>query len=564
MSGHHGESEKAAPDLLIGDWRVSAERNELSRGGKTLRLEPKAIEVLGRLAARAGEVVSREELLEAVWPGVIVGDDALSQAIIKLRRAFGDDAREPRYIQTISKRGYRLVAPIASPAPLAASETSRKTTHRRAALIAASALLAAFLAALVGTQILRRAPMPWPLAADTRSASTASIPVVAILPLANLSGDPKRDHFSAGVTEDLIEALGRFSGVRVLSRNAVQQLRASTPPPPAIREAVGADYVLQGSLREANGKVRVAVELSDTATGMLLWAERYDGEGAQVFEIQDRIARNIVGSLHVRLTRLEQARVFTKPTESLDAYDLVLRARALLEEDGRAANREARELLSRAEKLAPDYAEIFVTFAQAEIQRAHYGWIEDPAEGLRRAEMHATRALASPDQRAHARAHSLIALSYGYQNRFEEALRHTEQALELNPSDSMALYRHGSALLFLGRLDEAIAAMETAKRYEPPAGTRINLSLAYYVAGRYPQALADVDGLLAHAPHLATLHAIRAATLAQLGRLEEAREAAGEVRRLSPLFRVMQYGAHFANPAHTEKIREGLRVAGLQ
>src|SRR6185437_11678313 len=157
MSGHHGESEKAAPDLLIGDWRVSAERNELSRGGKTLRLEPKAIEVLGRLAARAGEVVSREELLEAVWPGVSVGDDALSQAIIKLRRAFGDDAREPRYVQTISVRGYRLVAPIASPAPLAASETSRKTTHRRAALIAASALLAAFLAALVGTQILRRA-----------------------------------------------------------------------------------------------------------------------------------------------------------------------------------------------------------------------------------------------------------------------------------------------------------------------------------------------------------------------------------------------------------------------
>lgn len=563
MSGHHAESEKAAPDLLIGDWRVSAARNELSRGGKTLHLEPKAIEVLGRLAARAGEVVSREELLEAVWPGVIVGDDALSQAIIKLRRAFGDDAREPRYIQTISKRGYRLVAPVTSPAPLAVAEPGRKT-RRRAGLIAASALLAAFLAALIGTQMLRRAPMPWPLAADTRPAPGASIPVVAILPLANLSGDPGRDHFSDGVTEDLIDALGRFSGVRVLSRNAVQQLRASRMTPLAIRDAVGADYVLQGSLREANGKVRVAVELSDTATGLLLWSERYDGEGTQVFEIQDRITRSIIGSLHVRLTRLEQARVFTKPTDSLDAYDLVLRARALLEQDGRAANREARELLSRAEKLAPDYAEIFVTFAQAELQRAHYGWIEDPAEGLRRAEMHATRALASPDQRAHARAHSLIALSYGYQDRFEEALRHTEQALELNPSDSMALYRHGSALLFLGRLDEAIAAMETAKRYEPPAGTRINLSLAYYVAGRYPQALADVDGLLAHAPHLATLHAIRAATLAQLGRVEEAREAAGHVRRLSPLFRVMGYGGHFADSAHTEKIREGLRMAGLQ
>jgi len=204
-----------------------------------------------------------------------------------------------------------------------------------------------------------------------------------------------------------------------------------------------------------------------------------------------------------------------------------------------------------------------VALGQADLQRAQYGWMPDPAEGLKRAEENAKRALASPDQRSHARAHSLIALSYGYQHRIDEALSHTERAIDLNPGDAMAVYRHGSALLFAGRIDEAIATMEVARRLEPPQGTRTNLFFAYYAADRYRDALAEADLLLARAPQLATLHAMRAAALAQLGDLEEARREAERVRRLSPAFRAENYALGFVDPRHTAKVHEGLRKAGL-
>jgi adenylate cyclase len=547
--------------LRIGAWEVDPATNELRRGGETVRLEPKVIEVLTCLAARPGQAVSREELLSAVWPDVVVGDDALTQAIIKLRKALGDDAHDPKYIETISKRGYRLIARVESAKPAAGA---RNSTSKRLALAAVTTIVVLALAAVIAIpQLSKSIRMPWPIAADTHGGATSSFPIVAVLPLVNLSGDPKREYFSDGVTEDVIDALGRFSGVRVLSRSAVQRLKGQSPSPHALRAELSADYVVQGTVREADGKVRVAVELTDTDRGVLLWSERYDSEGIQLFEIQDRIARNIVGRLHVKLTRLEQERVFTKPTGSLEAYDLALQARALLERDDRAANRQARALLARARELAPEYGEVLVVQGWAEAQRAQFGWIEDPPEGLRRSEALLKGALASADQRSHVRAHAMLGLVYGYQDRHEEELLHTQQAVEMNPSDSVALYRRGSALLWVGRLDEAIAAMETSRRYEPPAGTRINLTLAYHVAGRYREALAEADGLLTRAPQLATLHAARAASLAALGNVEEARREAEEVRRLSPSFRAENYVPSFTDPKLSATLRDNLRKAGL-
>ena len=387
---------------------------------------------------------------------------------------------------------------------------------------------------------------------------------IAVLPFANLSGDPKRDYFSDGITEDVINALGRFSGVMVISRNAVQAYRGRPVTSAEISRELGVRYIAQGSVREADGKLRVVVELSDAGKGAQLWSERYEGAGAQVFEIQDRIVKHIVGALAVKLTHIEQQRVFTKPTDSLEAYDLVLRARSLLDLAERSANREARALLARAQKIAPEYAEIYTAFCQAEFDRAIYGWIEDASEAMRRAEELCKRTLASGDQHAHTRAHAVISSIYGHQERFEEGLSHTERAIELNASDSTALYRRGATLLSVGRIDEAIVAMETAKRFEPhpSAGAGLNLAIAYYVAGRYREALAQADALLTRTPHHVALNAMRAAALAQLGNVDEAGQAADQVRRFSPLFDVENFGMRFA-PAYAAKLHEGLRKAGL-
>jgi adenylate cyclase len=561
------EDNGPAGELLVGDWRVIPRRNELERDGVAVRLEPKAIEVLLHLARQPGAVVGREELLAAAWPGLVVGDDALTQAIIKLRKAFEDDAHRPKYIETISKRGYRLIAPVdgvQQSLPEASIPGRPLAVRHRRALIAIAAIGALVAVAVIAIPLVSKTvKMPWPITSDTRGAVTASLPVVAVLPFSNLSGDPKRDYFSDGVTEDIIGALGRFSGVRVMSRNAVQGFKDKTPSPQAIRAELAAGYVVQGSVREAAGKVRVAVQLSGTDTGVLLWSERFDAEGTELLEIQDRIVRNVVSALALKLTRAEEDRVFTRPTESAEAYDLLLRARALTTRQDRSANREARALLERARGLAPDYVEVLTAQCAAEFQRAMYGWIEDVVAGARRAEALCMAVLASPDERAHTRAHAVLASIYSNDNRLDESLRHAERAIELNPSDVTALYRRGAALLYSGRIDESIVALETAQRFEPHSFDGMNLAVAYHVAGRYPEALAQVDGLLARIPDNAGLHAIRAATLARLGNATEAHRAADQVRRFSPYFRVEHFGTRFAKPEYKATLQEGARMAGL-
>lgn len=559
----------------IGTWEVDPARNELRRGAETARLEPKVIEVLLKLAERPGEVFSREELLSSVWPGVVVGDDALTQAIIKLRRALGDDAHRPTYIETISKRGYRLVAPVgpvepvtASPAALpgpmpGAGDVPRK---RRAPIAAAVAVaLVLLMGALTIPHAGKSIRMPWPLGADTRGAVSGTMPVVAVLPLANLSGDPKRDYFSDGVTEDIITALGRSSGLRVMSLNAVQQFKGKALPLNTLQAELGARYIVKGSVRESEGRMRVAVELSDAEKGELLWSERFDGASAELFEIQDRIVRSLVSALHVKLTELERQRVFTRPTESLEAHDLVLRARALLGQLDRRANREGRVLLARARELAPGYAEILTAQGVAELHRGLYGWVEDPPASLARAEELGRQALTSPDTRTHASAHVLLSAIYSNTNRVEEALKHAELALAANPSDSNALYRKGSSLLFLGRAEDALAAIEAAHRVDPTVGDNSsNLAHAYYQLQRYADTVALADAMLARTPEHITLQALRTAALAQLGRAEEAKKSADRIRQLSPGFQVANFGRRFADPQYLARIQEGLRKAGLE
>ncbi|MEO7761895.1 MAG: winged helix-turn-helix domain-containing protein, partial [Casimicrobiaceae bacterium] len=364
-----------SPLLQIGDWQVDPDRNALIRSGEAVRLEPKAIEVLILLARSAGKVVGREELLATVWHGVIVGDDALTQAIIKLRKALGDSAQRPSYIETISKRGYRLIAPVAATGATtdaggAGGPIAAPPARRRKIAVLAGAVALTLVASVVVFDSGGRLALPWPIGTASKGGTVAAaFPTVAVLPLVNLSGDPRRDYFSDGVTEDIISALGRFSGVRVMSRNAVQGFKGKSPSPQAIRDELGARYILRGSVREAGTTLRVAVELSDADHGTLLWSERYDGSDSEVFEIQERIARKIVGNLQVQLTQLEQQRTFTKPTDSLEAYDLVLRARSLLDPPERSTNRQARDLLARAEALAPAYAEVFTALGEAEMDR---------------------------------------------------------------------------------------------------------------------------------------------------------------------------------------------------
>lgn len=402
----------------------------------------------------------------------------------------------------------------------------------------------------------------WTAWRQPKEAPPASI---AVLPFANQSGDPKREYFSDGVTEDVINALGRFSGLRVLARNAVQPYKGRPVSPDEVSRELGVRYLVQGSVRQADGRLRVAVELSDAMKGTVLWSEHYDGEGREVFDIQDRIVKNVVGALAVKVTSLEQQRAAAKPPEALEAYDLVLRAREALAKVEQGPNREARALAAQAIRLAPGYADAHVALAEGEFQRAGFGWIEDPRDALQRALESVQRAIALDEAGASARAHALLGSVHSFTGRFDQALAESERALALNPSDAWAHGLRGDVLLWLGRTEEAIAATETAFRFDPRSRGEIafDLALAYYLVGRYRDSLKVCDTQIARGTETVFLHAVRAAALAQLGDTAEAARAAAELRRASPFFRVELFAERLVNPEQRAAAQAGLRKAGF-
>ncbi len=388
---------------------------------------------------------------------------------------------------------------------------------------------------------------------------------IAVLPFANQSGDAGRDYFSDGITEDIINALGRFSGLMVMARNAVQTYKGRATLPAEISRDLGVRYLVQGSVRQSDGTLRVAVELSDAEKGVLLWSERFEGTGQQVFEIQDQIVKNIVGALAVKLTNLELQRVFSKRTDSLEAYDLVLRARTPYNRLERTSNRQARDLLAQALNLAPNYAAAYVAMAEAEIQRVDFGWVEDAEESLKRSETLALKALAIDDPGAHAGAHGVLGHVYSLQGKNDQALAEANRALELNTSAAAAYASRGAVLLWLGRIDESIASTETALRFDPQLRSSVtfNLALGYYMAGRYRDAAVTADRVLIKSPDLFHFHVIRAMASAELGDTDGVRQAVDQVRHLSPFFRAETYGTRFASRGDREKVQRGLRKAGL-
>jgi TolB-like protein/class 3 adenylate cyclase len=482
--------------------------------------------------------------------GICISEDVYRQIHDKLAVACRDlgekelkNIARPVRVYTLDLSGQRAARPRKTPSK----------SRRRMALLLAAALAAALAVAV---------PL---LVKKFRPPAEAAAATLAVLPFANQSDDAKRDYFSDGVTEDIINALGRFSGIRVAAYNAVRAYKAKGAGRDEVRRDLDVRYLVQGSVRQSGGRVRVGVELSDAAQGTQLWSDRYEGEGKELFEIQDRIVKDIAGALAVKLTSLEQRRAAAKPPESMEAYDLVLRARELLLSPDRARNREARALLAQALQLSPNYAEAYAALAMAELQRALFGWIEDPAEAVRRAEDAAARALAIDDPGASARALGVLGNLHTFTGKFDAALVEANRAIELNASDAVAYSLRGGVLMWTGHIAESIAASETARRFDPRPNSEgvFNLAFAYYLAGRYADALALAEAELRRMPDLFFLHAIRAAAAAQLGNKEEARRAADDVRRLDPFFKVEQFGTRLVNPEHRAKAQEGLRKAGL-
>jgi class 3 adenylate cyclase/TolB-like protein/Tfp pilus assembly protein PilF len=386
---------------------------------------------------------------------------------------------------------------------------------------------------------------------------------VAVLLFTNQSGDPGQDYFADGLTEDITRALGRFRPLTVLSYGAVLPYRGKQLPPMDMGRALNARFLVAGSVRRGGDRIRVTVQLNDAGTGTQLWAEQYDDNITDIFEVQDRIARRVAGSLATNLQQIALQQSLRKPTNDLDAYDLLLRARGQINEASRAGNRMARETLERVIRMAPGYADAQAELAEATFQRATYGWSEFVDQDVETAIRLAQKAVELDP--ACVLAHSVLARAYTVQQKYDLGLAESERALQINPNDSEVLAARAAVLLWTGAIEESIAAGEQAARLNVNLGPEaaLNLGIAYLLSRRYADAVRLLEAARLRYPAYPSLDFPLAGAYAELGRNAEATEALEQGKRKNPYLDLAGFGTRFREPALKRRLDQTLRKAGF-
>jgi adenylate cyclase len=393
--------------------------------------------------------------------------------------------------------------------------------------------------------------------------SLSNKPSIAVLPFINLSGDPEQEYFSDGITNDIITDLSKFSGLLIIASNTVFTYKGKPVKAKKVSRELGVRYVVEGSVQKAGDKVRINVQLIDTATGHHLWAERYERNLKDIFALQGEIVQTIVATLAIKVDEAEIARAMRKDTTSLEAYDYVMRGWQYYSRRTRSANVKAKEMFRKAIELDPDYGEAYWALGWAQFMNATSGWTEFSSQAMQQAQDLAKKALSLEE--SNAGPHELLGICYLYQGEYDLAISELQRAIELNPNDPYGYHSLGMGLLYAGLTDDAIKASETALRLDPNRNnTNFFLGLGYYFKGRNDDAIRVLKKRLSREYNFAEAHAALAASYAQAGRLEDAASAAKMVLMLEPFFEVDSYGTAFRNPADRERIRDGLRKAGLK
>jgi adenylate cyclase len=392
-------------------------------------------------------------------------------------------------------------------------------------------------------------------------------PSLAVLPFTNMSGDPEQEYFADGVVDDIISALSRVRAFFVIARNSSFTYKGKAVDIKQVGRELGVRYVLEGSIRKAGNKVRIVGQLIEAENGRHIWADRFEGNLDDIFELQDRITESVVGAIepNLRLAEIERARA--KPTANLHAYDLCLRALPnLMATTTRAANDEALNLLQRAITMDPGYSFAKASRALAYVLRKAQMWITpvEIEEGLRLAE----EALA--DHRDDPTTLTYVGQALGYLGfRHDDALRALDRALTINPNSTRALIASGWGRTYVGDAAKSIEHLQRAIRLnplDPEMGYMLSgLGIAYQMAGKSEEALAMGQKSLQESPNWIPSHLLIVRCLVQLGSLDEAKNAAQRMMKLAPGMTLTARRAQMANrdQAYQESYISALRAAGV-
>ena len=407
------------------DYEIDVERRELKHAQLPIYVEPQVFDLLVYLVQNRDRVVSKDDVIASVWGGRIVSDSTLTSRINAARVAVGDSGDDQKLIRTIARKGLRFVGAV----------RTKPNTQEPAHEIS-----------------------PPPDGRDERTLRSLALPdrpAIAVLPFLNISGDPEQEYFSDGISEDIITALSKLRWFFVIARNSSFTYKGKAVHLKQVASELGVGYVVEGSVRKGGDRVRITAQLNDVVTGSHIWAQRYDRALADVFAVQDEITEAIVAAIEPQLYAAENFHARRKPPDSMDAWDLVMRALSHYWRVTRQDNVVAQALLEKAISIDPNYGQALGVLATSHTFCAHMGW-EDMARTAPIAERAALAAIQSDTEDPW--AHHALACVYLFARRFDNSLAEFELALRLNPNFSLAQGYYGLALSYCGRWQEALEA----------------------------------------------------------------------------------------------------------
>jgi TolB-like protein/DNA-binding winged helix-turn-helix (wHTH) protein/Flp pilus assembly protein TadD len=487
---------------------LDTDRRELRCGAGLVHVEPQVFDLLEYLIRNRERVVSRDDLLAEIWHGRIVSDSGLTTRINAARAAVGDSGDEQRLIKTLPRKGIRFVGAV-----------REDGTHSEA-----GATMPAALAQPAG---LPAPPDPLIHVENIVAASHFSMPdrpSIAVLPFTNISGDPEQDYFADGMAEEILTALSRCKSLFVIARNSSFTYKGKPVDVRQVGRELGVRYVLEGSVRRGANRLRFTAQLIDATSGAHIWADRFEGEVTDVFELQDRFTESIVAAIEPNLQLAEIDRLKNKPASNLDAYDLMLRAQQLEYEFTEESLTAALACLTQALMIDPSYAPAMALAAYCYVGRRIQGWTKDfsaeTAEGLRLA----SRAVELGKDDGNVlwmAAYSVWQLGRDVQRANELAYR----SLRLNSNSAIALTITAWTEMIRGNPGKAIELYHRADRLSPrdPRGWLIatGLGLAHFYEGRFDEAKSWAEKALGHNPRFAVALRCLAVSLAKLGQRDK-------------------------------------------
>lgn len=496
-----------ADKFRVGDWMVSPELNRLERNGQIVHLEPKIMRVLLTLIERSGEVVLKEQIFHRVWPETFVSDEVLTRSVSELRKVFEDNPREPTYIQTIPKGGYRLLAPVVT-------LTADRTDARRGrwwkekswvlAGGAAIALLGASFYFLIGRE--RRAFRP-------------RITSLAVLPLTNLSGDADQDYFAEGMTDELTTRLSKISALRVISRTSVMHYQGGKKTIPEIARELQVDAVVEGSVLRSGDKVRISAQLIEADNDQHMWAESYERDLRDVLALQADVASTIAEQIKIQVTPREHDKLTAAVTVNPQAHDSYLKGLYYWDKFTEEGMEKAVASFEEAIQLDPSYAPAYAGLAHAYHELAYFG---ESKEVMPKAKEAAIRALQLDATNAEAHA-ALGWVKWHYDWDWTGAEQEYRRALEIDPNNGQAHGQYADYLDDLGRFQQALQEHDAALRLNPLwLIGRSNLGDSYFMAGRYAEAVEQYKKVLDLEPNFTFARVDLGLTYAEQGKFQDA------------------------------------------